>query len=71
MGSTFPSVAQVIASSTTDISSLAGFLSLPVIFLAFVFVVVTAGIIYFRKGLLGVIRKVTGMGRRGGRRRRR
>lgn len=74
MGAVYPSIANIIASSTAvqvdptsstltvagPIAYLAQYLALPVIFWAFVCVVTFAGIIYFRKGLLKVIRRVTG-----------
>jgi len=57
MGSTFPAISTVIASSTTDVSSLAGYLLLPLVALAFTVTVVVVAIKYVRKWLLSGVRK--------------
>lgn len=59
MGATFPAISLVITSSTADVASLAGYLALPLIALAFVVTVVVMGIKYFRKWLLRGVRKST------------
>lgn len=68
MQSVFPSVSNIIASSTTDIASLANYVTAPVIVVAFIFVVVVAATVYFRRKILGAIKGVTRGGRRGRRR---
>lgn len=72
MGAVFPSIAQIIATTTFSVDpssstllvagsipTLAGYLALPLIALAFVVTVVIMGIRYFRKWLLRGVRKST------------
>jgi len=66
----FPSISDVIASSTANIGDLAGFLTLPVVALGFSITVVVAGTLMVKKWLNGSVRRVTGTGGRRGKKRR-
>lgn len=71
MGSLFPTVSTIIASSTADAASLAGYVTAPLIVVAFAFAAVIAATLYFRKKLVGSVYKVAGVRGRRGRGRRR
>lgn len=71
MGSLFPTIGAVIASSTADSVSLAGYVTLPVISITFAVAVVIAATLLVKKLLVGGVRRATGTGSRRGRGRRR
>lgn len=71
MGSVFPTIADLLATTTAGIASLGQYLVLPLLAIPFVVTVVIVAIVFFRRWVLKAIRGAASMGGRRGRGRRR
>lgn len=71
MGSTFPAISEIIATSTANVTSLATYLVLPIVGLTFAVTVVIVATAFVRKWVLKGVRGAAGVGGKRGRGKRR
>lgn len=70
MGSLFPAISTIIASSTADAASLGGYIIAPTLVLAFSVTVVVVASVFVRKWILGGVKRAAGVRGKGRGRRR-